>query len=131
MTRHFDHIQHLPLVSTVLARSTLFTPSTIPIDAANVPLVEIAPEVKVKKVKEGEAPVVPVKAVVEEVKKVEEGEKKPREKKVKADKPAGEKKAKAPVAAAVVETPAPWMVDLRVGKIIDGAFVAISRKGLG
>lgn len=126
VTRHFDHVQHLPLVSSVLARSTLFTPAIVPIDVANVPLVEIAPEVKVKKVKEGE--VVPVK-VVEEVKKVEEGEKKVKEKKVKVDKPAGEKKVKAPVAAAVIEAPAPWMVDLRVGKIIDGAFVCSDRMG--
>ncbi|BGO94035.1 hypothetical protein NBRC10512_003668 [Rhodotorula toruloides] len=133
LTRHFDHIQHLPLVSTALARSATFSPSVVSIDVNNVPVVEIKPDAKVKKPKAGEAaapaPAAEVKqAPVEKIKsdKVKgeqkakaaapgEGEKKPKgEKKEKSPK---EKKPAAP--APVAEAPAPWMVDLRVGKIVD------------
>ncbi|KAK4333748.1 tRNA-aminoacylation cofactor ARC1 [Rhodotorula toruloides] len=131
LTRHFDHIQHLPLVSTALARSSTFSPSVVSIDVNNVPVVEIKPDAKVKKPKAGEAaPAAEVKqAPVEKIKsdKVKgeqkakaaaapgEGEKKPKgEKKEKAPK---EKKPAAP--APVAEAPAPWMIDLRVGKIVD------------
>lgn len=135
LTRHFHHIQHLPLVSSALARSSTFSPSVVSIDVNNVPLVEIKPDAKVKKPKAADAaapaPAAEVKqAPVEKIKsdKVKgeqkikaaaasaEGEKKPKgEKKEKAPK---EKKPAAP--APVAEAPAPWMIDLRVGKIVDG-----------
>ncbi|GEM07323.1 tRNA binding protein [Rhodotorula toruloides] len=133
LTRHFDHIQHLPLVSTALARSSTFSPSVVSIDTNNVPVVEIKPDAKVKKPRAdaagAPAPAEVKQAPVEKIKsdkvkgeqKVKavaapgEGEKKPKgEKKEKAPK---EKKPAAP--AAVAEAPAPWMIDLRVGKIVD------------
>jgi aminoacyl tRNA synthase complex-interacting multifunctional protein 1 len=134
VTRHFDHVQNLPLVSTALARSSIFTPATVSINVSEVPSVEIKPDVKVKKPKAEGAPaaeqpkkVVNKDAVVADKKKGEQrvenaeqikekGEKKPKGEK--KEKVKGEKKPAPP--APVVEAPAPWMVDLRVGKIIDG-----------
>ncbi|GAA5857450.1 hypothetical protein JCM8547_009277 [Rhodosporidiobolus lusitaniae] len=133
LTRHFDHIQHLPLVSSALAKSSSFSPSVVPIDVNNVPLVEIKPDVKVKKPK-ADAAAAPVAAAEGEKKKApkEKKEEAPKEEKpakegeaaaaAKGDGKKKEKKAKeakpAP-AAPVNEAPAPWMIDLRVGKIVD------------
>ncbi|ORY92391.1 hypothetical protein BCR35DRAFT_285723 [Leucosporidium creatinivorum] len=135
VTRHFDHIQHLPSVAPSLP--TLFTPSPVVIDANNVPVVEIKQDVKVKKPKaaaaaEGtaagavEAVAAPVK---EAAKKVEEVVKDAAAavlpegvvkgvKKEKKEKKGGEGK-RAPPPPPVVEAPAPWQIDLRVGRIID------------
>ncbi|GAA6002486.1 hypothetical protein JCM10207_001146 [Rhodosporidiobolus poonsookiae] len=138
LTRHFNHIQHLPLVSSALVKSAVFTPAVVDIDASNVPLVEIKPDVKVKKPKaaEGEAAAAaaPAKEAKKEAKeaKGEKKDKAPKEKKEGAEQAAAEgkkgdgkkkeKKAKEPKPAApapVAEAPAPWMVDLRVGRIVD------------
>ncbi|GAA5861809.1 hypothetical protein JCM3774_001309 [Rhodotorula dairenensis] len=130
LTRHFGHIQSLPQLSAAI--SQLFTPTHVEIDVDNVPLVEIKPDVKVKKPKpeagaaEGDQPVKQAnvaKAVSDKKKGEQKGEAaaaaagaKPEggKKKEKAPK---EKKPAAP--APVAEAPAPWMVDLRVGKIVD------------
>ncbi|GAA5884631.1 hypothetical protein JCM16303_003690 [Sporobolomyces ruberrimus] len=137
VTRHFDHVQNLPLVSTALSRSSLFTTSNVSINVSDVPAVEIKPDVKVKKPK-AEGAAVPAAepskkdakkdAAVTDKKKAEktpentepvkekgDGSKKPKGEK--KEKVKGEKKPAPP--APVVEAPAPWMVDLRVGKIID------------
>lgn len=105
---------------------------------SDVPAVEIKPDVKVKKPK-AEGAAVPAAepskkdakkdAAVTDKKKAEktpentepvkekgDGSKKPKGEK--KEKVKGEKKPAPP--APVVEAPAPWMVDLRVGKIIDG-----------
>ncbi|CEQ39154.1 SPOSA6832_00636, partial [Sporobolomyces salmonicolor] len=133
LSRHFDHIQHLPLVSSAISRSSLFTPSVVEIDASNVPVVEIKPDVKVKKPKAdpaaAEAPVTEVKKEIAKADKkgAEQKAEKSAEAKEKgaAKKEKGEKKEKAPkekkpaAPAPVAEAPAPWMIDLRVGKIID------------
>ncbi|GAA5984318.1 hypothetical protein JCM11641_006179 [Rhodosporidiobolus odoratus] len=129
LTRHFDHIQNLPPVASALAKSSLFTPALVQIDVNNVPVVEIKPDVKVKKPKpaaEGTAPAAGTAAPAKEPKEKEEkAEKQPKEQKEGEPKPEGkkkEKKAKEPKPAApapVAEAPAPWMVDLRVGKIVD------------
>ncbi|GAA5854937.1 hypothetical protein JCM5353_008642 [Sporobolomyces roseus] len=135
VTRHFDHIQNLPLVSTALARSSLFNPANVSINVEDVPAVEIKPDVKVKKPKaEGAVPaaaeqpkkVVNKEAVVADKAKAEQRSENAEAMKVDgAKKGKGEKKEKVkkepkPAAPApVVEAPAPWMVDLRVGKIID------------
>jgi len=129
VSRHFDQIQHLPLVATALARAASTPFSPVAIDANNVPVVEIKQDVKVKKPKAAEAEaaaVAPAKA---------EGEAKPA-KEAKGKKEAKEagaapveggkkkekapKEKKAPAPAPVNEAPAPWMVDLRVGKIVGG-----------
>ncbi|GAA6002173.1 uncharacterized protein JCM10292_000791 [Rhodotorula paludigena] len=134
LTRHFDHVQHLPLVASALARSAApyLAPAVVPIDVDNVPVVEIKPDVKAKKPKAapaaGEAAAAPAqKADKKQKKEVEgkeaapaaaaapaEGKKAKGEKKEKAPK---EKKPAAP--APVAEAPAPWMIDLRVGKIVE------------
>ena len=85
-----------------------------------MPSIVRAVEVKVKKPKAGEtAPVAAeAKEVVPEVAAegaAATGAKKPKKEK----KEGGEKKA--PAAPVEVAAPAPWMVDLRVGTIIDGA----------
>jgi aminoacyl tRNA synthase complex-interacting multifunctional protein 1 len=121
LTRHFDHIQNLPLISSILARSSAFNPAVVPIAADNVPIVEVQIEIKAKKPKDVEAAAVVPEKVVEAVEEqkvaaTEGGEKKPKKEK----KAAAEGTKKAAPAAPVVEAPAPWMVDLRVGKIIDG-----------
>ncbi|GAA5928630.1 Arc1p [Sporobolomyces koalae] len=135
VTRHFDHLQNLQLVSTAIARSSLFTPAHVNINVADVPAVEIKPDVKVKKPKaEGAAApaveqpkkVANKEAVVADKKKAEQRSENAEQVKEKGDKKnKGEKKEKvkgekkpAPPAP-VVEAPAPWMVDLRVGKILD------------
>ncbi|GAA5911528.1 Arc1p [Sporobolomyces salmoneus] len=133
VTRHFDHVQNLPLVSTALARSSLFTPSAVSINVTDVPAVEIKPDVKVKKPK-AEGAAAPAEqpskkankeAVVGDKKKAEQRSENAEQVKGSEKKPKGEKKEKAPKEkkpappAPVVEAPAPWMVDLRVGKIID------------
>lgn len=141
VTRHFDHVQNLPLVATALARSSVLSPANVSINVSDVPAIEIKPDVKVKKPKaEGAAAASeaqqPKKAANKDAVKADKqkaeqrsenaaeqvaGAKEKGEKKNK-----GEKKEKAPKEkkpappAAVVEAPAPWMVDLRVGKIIDG-----------
>ncbi|GAA5963069.1 hypothetical protein JCM3765_001757 [Sporobolomyces pararoseus] len=130
VTRHFDHVQNLPVVSTALARSSLFAP--VSINVSDVPAVEIKPDVKVKKPKaEGPAEQQPKKAadkeaVVADKKKAEQRSENAEQVKEKGEKkPKGEKKEKAPKEkkpappAPVAEAPAPWMVDLRVGKILD------------
>ncbi|GAA6027264.1 hypothetical protein JCM8097_002538 [Rhodosporidiobolus ruineniae] len=138
LTRHFDHIQNLPLVASALAKQSSLQPALVSIDVNNVPVVEIKPDVKVKKPKaaaaEGAAP-----AAAEEKKdaapaKGEKKDKAPKEKKEGADAAAAagegkkgdgkkkEKKVKEPKpqpAPEVKEAPGPWMVDLRVGKIVD------------
>ncbi|GAA5836105.1 hypothetical protein JCM3766R1_001967 [Sporobolomyces carnicolor] len=140
VTRHFDHVQNLPLVATALARSSVLSPANVSINVSDVPAIEIKPDVKVKKPKaEGAAAASeaqqPKKAANKDAVKADKqkaeqrsenaaeqvaGAKEKGEKKNK-----GEKKEKAPKEkkpappAAVVEAPAPWMVDLRVGKIID------------
>jgi len=102
-----------------------------------VPAVEIKPDVKVKKPKpEGAAApaaeqpkkVANKEAVVADKAKAEQRSENAEAMKVDgAKKGKGEKKEKVkkepkPAAPApVVEAPAPWMVDLRVGKIIDGS----------
>ncbi|KAL8283807.1 hypothetical protein RQP46_005239 [Phenoliferia psychrophenolica] len=127
LSRHFDHIQHLPSIAAALTRAQAeFGPSPVPINAADVPVVEVKPEVKVKKVPKGDAAAVPAKEAVKEAATVEKDAAAPKEKEeagagqVKREKK--EKKPAAPKAKApepVIEAPAPWMVDLRVGKIID------------
>ncbi|BGP16044.1 G4 quadruplex nucleic acid binding protein [Rhodosporidiobolus nylandii] len=128
LTRHFDHIQHLPAVSSALAKSSVFSPAVVAIDVNNVPAVEIKPDVKVKKPKaEGAAAAEPAKAKGEEKAPKEKAPKekaapKEGEQQQKGDGKKKEKKAKEPKPAApapVNEAPAPWMVDLRVGKIVD------------
>ncbi|TNY22699.1 hypothetical protein DMC30DRAFT_414852 [Rhodotorula diobovata] len=142
LTRHFTHVQHLPLVAAALARSAVLSPAVVPIDVDNVPAVEIKPDVKPKKPKapaaDGAAPApgaaaegkkdkapavkqAPVDKVVSDKKKGEQaaaakdgGAGKKGDKK---DKPAKEKKPAPP--APVAEAPAPWMIDLRVGKIVE------------
>lgn len=137
-------MQHLPLVAAALARSAVLSPAVVPIDVDNVPAVEIKPDVKPKKPKapaaDGAAPApgaaaegkkdkaaavkqAPVDKVVSDKKKGEQaaaakdgGAGKKGDKK---DKPAKEKKPAPP--APVAEAPAPWMIDLRVGKIVEGA----------
>lgn len=92
------------------------------IDVDNVPLIEIKADVKPPK--KGAAPPVAVEKVKEVVK--EESVPAPAAgaaggvKKVKAEKKAGGDGGKKPVVAPVVEVPAPWMIDLRVGTILDG-----------
>ncbi|KAI5479156.1 tRNA binding protein [Pseudohyphozyma bogoriensis] len=136
ITRHFDHVQNTPLVSSILARSTSFTPSVVPIDVDNVPVVVVEKEVKVKKPAAGapaadaaaaapaakekkeKAAAKEEKAPKEEKKEGEKGEKKPKEKKAKAE--GGDKGGKKAAAApAVPDVPAPWMIELKVGKIVD------------
>ncbi|GAA5846051.1 hypothetical protein JCM9279_004770 [Rhodotorula babjevae] len=143
LTRHFDHVQHLPLVASALARNPDVLegrPAVVAIDVDNVPVVDIKPDVKAKKPKaDAAAPPAaaaadnqpkqqkqaPVDKVVSDKKKGEQagapaaaGAPKDGGKKGdKKDKPAKEKKAPAP--APVAEAPAPWMVDLRVGKIVE------------
>ncbi|KWU46179.1 nucleic acid-binding protein [Rhodotorula sp. JG-1b] len=135
LTRHFGHIQSLPQLSAAL--SHLFTPAHVQIDVDNVPLVEIKPDVKVKKPKpEAEAGKEKEKAPVKQanVAKAVSDKKKGEQKGeaaaaaasgVEGAKPEGKKKEKAPkekkpaAPAPVAEAPAPWMVDLRVGKIVD------------
>lgn len=99
-------------------------------------MVEIKPDVKVKKPKAGEAAAAAPAAAAEAAPGAKKEKKEPTaEKKDKAPKEGEatkptdgkkkEKKAKEPKAAApapVNEDPAPWMVDLRVGRIVDGAF---------
>jgi len=141
LTRHFDHVQHLPLVASALARNPDVLegrPAVVAIDVDNVPLVDIKPDVKPKKPKADAAPAAaapadkqpkqqkqaPVDKVVSDKKKGEQAGapaagKEGGKKGDKKDKPAKEKKAPAP--APVAEAPAPWMVDLRVGKIVEGA----------
>ncbi|GAA5835674.1 hypothetical protein JCM11251_002993 [Rhodosporidiobolus azoricus] len=137
LTRHFDHIQHLPLVSSALSKSSHFSPSLVEIDVNNVPVVEIKPDVKVKKPKAEGADAAAAAAAPKKEKKeaaaaaAEPAAEKKGEKKEKAAAKEGEqkgdgkkkeKKAKEPkpaAAPAVAEAPAPWMVDLRVGKIVD------------
>lgn len=113
---------------------TLFTPSPIVIDANNVPVVEIKQDVKVKKPKAAPAAEGAVEAVAapvkEAAKKVEEVVKDAAAavlpegvvkgvKKEKKEKKGGENK-RAPPPPPVVEAPAPWQIDLRVGRIMDG-----------
>ncbi|KPV75462.1 uncharacterized protein RHOBADRAFT_53436 [Rhodotorula graminis WP1] len=142
LTRHFDHVQHLPLVASALARNPDLLegrPALVAIDVDNVPVVEVKPDVKPKKPKADAAAAAapaaaadkqqkqaPVDKVVSDKKKGEQagapatagaakdGASKKGDKK---DKPPKEKKAPAP--APVAEAPAPWMVDLRVGKIVE------------
>ncbi|GAA6050163.1 hypothetical protein JCM3770_000432 [Rhodotorula araucariae] len=139
LTRHFDHIQHLPSVSAALARSDVLRPAVVDIDVNNVPVVEIKPDIKAKKPKvDAAAPAAPAAAapagegkkqksapvdkVVSDKKKGDQAavaggkEGKKGDKKEKAPK---EKKPAAP--APVAEAPAPWMIDLRVGKIVEVA----------
>ena len=133
VTRHFDHVQNLPVVATALARSSLFAP--VSINVSDVPSVEIKPDVKVKKPKaEGAAEqqqqskkAANTEAVPADKKKAEQRSENAEQVKEKGEKkPKGEKKEKAPKEkkpappAPVAEAPAPWMVDLRVGKILDG-----------
>ncbi|GAA5980743.1 hypothetical protein JCM5350_006371 [Sporobolomyces pararoseus] len=132
VTRHFDHVQNLSVVSTALARSSLFAP--VSINVSEVPSVEIKPDVKVKKPKaEGAAEqqqqpkkAANTEAVVADKKKADQRSENAEQVKEKGEKkPKGEKKEKAPKEkkpappAPVAEAPAPWMVDLRVGKILD------------
>ncbi|GAA5907266.1 hypothetical protein JCM8208_006735 [Rhodotorula glutinis] len=145
LTRHFDHVQHLPLVASALARNPDLLegrPAVVPIDVDNVPVVEVKPDVKPKKPKADAAAAAPAAAdkqpkqqkqapvdkVVSDKKKGEQagapapaagaaGAKEGGKKGDKKDKPPKEKKAPAP--APVAEAPAPWMVDLRVGKIVE------------
>ncbi|GAA5982015.1 hypothetical protein JCM10908_004704 [Rhodotorula pacifica] len=142
LTRHFDHIQSLPQLSSAL--SQLFTPAHVQIDVDNVPLVEIKPDVKAKKPKpeaaaaapagEGEKPAAAAaagkqanvaKAISDKKKGEQKGEASAAAVAAEGAKPEGKKKEKAPKEkkpappAPVAEAPAPWMVDLRVGKIVD------------
>ncbi|GJN89229.1 hypothetical protein Rhopal_002208-T1 [Rhodotorula paludigena] len=134
LTRHFDHVQHLPLVASVLARSAApyLAPAVVPIDVDNVPVVEIKPDVKAKKPKAapaaGEAAAAPApKADKKQQKKEVEGKEAAPAAAAAAEgkKAKGEKKEKAPKEkkpappAPVAEAPAPWMIDLRVGKIVE------------
>ncbi|GAA5901566.1 hypothetical protein JCM6882_006313 [Rhodosporidiobolus microsporus] len=148
LTRHFDHIQRLAPVASALAKaSDVFTPAVVEIDVNNVPVVEIKPDVKVKKPKAAEgagaaAEAAPAKEGKKDKKEkaaaapaAAEGEKpakkekaapkegeQPAQQQQKGDGKKKEKKAKEPkppAPAPVAEAPAPWMVDLRVGKIVD------------
>ncbi|SDA02764.1 BZ3500_MvSof-1268-A1-R1_Chr11-1g03144 [Microbotryum saponariae] len=144
LSRHFNHIQNLRLVAPHL--STVFTsssPEPVKIDVENVPVVEIKQQAKVKKTPAAAAAAAAAAAeapqeagkqekadkaqVVEEVKKkvetvapiaVAEGTTssaaKPKKEKV-------EKVKKPTPAVPVTEAPAPWMIDLRVGKIVEVA----------
>lgn len=148
MTRHFDHIQSLPYLAAAISQT--LSPVHVAIDADNVPLVEIKPDVKVKKPKADAAAAAPVDQAAKPVKQVNVdkvvSDKKKGEQKAAAAaaaegaKPEGKKKEKAPkekkpaAPAPVAEAPAPWMIDLRVGKIVDGerralAFVADAASG--
>ncbi|POY71774.1 hypothetical protein BMF94_5135 [Rhodotorula taiwanensis] len=136
LSRHFDHIQSLPHLSAAVSQT--MSPAHVAIDADNVPLVEIKPDVKVKKPKaDAAAAAAPAEQAVKPVKQVNVdkivSDKKKGEQKAAAAaaggaegaKPEGKKKEKAPkekkpaAPAPVAEAPAPWMVDLRVGKIVD------------
>ena len=139
LTRHFGHIQSLPQLSAAL--SHLFVPAHVQIDVDNVPLVEIKPDVKVKKPKPeagaaaaaAETPVKQAnvaKAVSDKKKGEQKGEAAAAAGGVEGAKPEGKKKEKGPkekkpaAPAPVAEAPAPWMVDLRVGKIVDGELLS-------
>lgn len=119
LTRHFDLIQHSPVLSKV------FGADLISVDLDDVPLVAHKPEAKPKKEKPakdaaaaavggGKKPSQPAAAAAE---KGKEGKKK--EPKAKGGEPAPKKDKKAAAAAAPADsTPKPHMVDLRVGKIV-------------
>lgn len=124
LTRHFDHIQHLPLVLKAVEGKAGF--EQVKVDVEDVPEIVRVAEVKVKKVpKEGEAnkevekKELEVASAAAAAVATEAGVKKEKPKKEKKEGgEGGGKKVPAPVE---VLTPAPWMVDLRVGTIIDGS----------
>ncbi|KAK4051239.1 G4 quadruplex nucleic acid binding protein [Microbotryomycetes sp. JL201] len=146
LTRHFDHVQNLPQLAPVLP--TVFEPATVSIDVNNVPLVEIKPDQKVKKPKATDAAAsteasssdgagAKVKQAVDKAADAVKGataavvggeaatagdSKKAQKKDKKKDAAEGgekKKKEKAPAAPAVVDDPAPWQIDLRVGRIVE------------
>ncbi|KAK4056038.1 G4 quadruplex nucleic acid binding protein [Microbotryomycetes sp. JL221] len=146
LTRHFDHVQNLPIVQPVLAN--VFEPATVSIDVNNVPLVEIKPDVKVKKPKatvegdaaattnsDGDKSAKTTETIKQAAQKAgdavknataavvgnnDEGKKTKKEKKSEGGAGEKKKKEKAPTTtAALVEDPAPWQIDLRVGRIVE------------
>ncbi|SCV73269.1 BQ2448_7195 [Microbotryum intermedium] len=138
LSRHFDHIQNLRLVTPHLSSVFASTPEPVKIDVKNVPVVEIKQQVKVKNASAAGAAATAAEApkeaghkekaekaqVVEEVKKEVETVAPIEGTAAATAKPKKEKaeKAKKPAAPApTAEAPAPWMLDLRVGKIVEVA----------
>ncbi len=129
VTRYFDHIQHLRPVTD--ARALLKTSPYVlkEFDLTNMPPLERKVEVKEKKPKkavtEGEATASPKE---KEAKKGKGEEKKSEEVapaavaggEPKKDAKKKEKKEKPAAAAATPTEPMPSMIDLRVGKVLEG-----------
>lgn len=107
LTRFVDLIQHSSVLSQVYGNQL------ISVDLDNVPLTAHKPEAKPKKEK---APPKDAQPEKKEVAAAEQGQKKKKEPKAKGE--AAPKKDKKAAAAPADNTPAPHMVDLRVGKIV-------------
>ncbi len=136
VTRYFDHIQHLQPVTE--ARTILSdTPFLLKeFDLAHMPALERKVEVKEKKAKkeggEGAAPAAAASAPGKAGKKAKKGKEEPATETAAAiAEPAAaasepqqgkkkEKKEKAPPAPAAPSVPMPSMIDLRVGKVLEG-----------